>query len=141
MLTLCKATAIVLHLGTLHFPQADNQNFNPGIGATCSLNSHVTIGAGYFRNSQTPRPSTEDNRSWSRQSFYGAIELHTPLFWGFEGGVVAGGATAYRLGAVAPIAGLVLHSPAVEGFRLNATFGPKTKNNSGLVHFTISKTF
>lgn len=136
---LCKAVGIVLHLGTLHFPQADNQNFNPGLGATCSLTQHVTVGAGFYRNSQTPR--SWDSRRWAKNSFYGAVELHTSLAWGFEGGVVGGLASGYRLGPVAPIVGLVLHSPEVQGFRLNATVGPRTKNNSAIIHFTISKRF
>lgn len=139
MIPFCQAATLILHIGTLHFPQADNQNVNPGIGVACAVSRHVAVGTGVYRNSQVFRPT--DERKWNPVSFYGAVELHAPLFWGFEGGVVGGLASGYRRGAIAPLVGLVLHSPEVQGFRFNTTLGPRTAKNSAVLHFTISKQF
>jgi hypothetical protein len=128
MLTFCKAIALTLHLASVHTDATQN-NFNPGIGAQCAVTEYLSVGTGAYYNSQR------------RASVYANATLTAPIGYGARAGVTVGAATGYDYGPVAPVAGAVIQSPPVNGWTAGVFIGPRTRNNAGVAHLTLSKGF
>lgn len=123
--TKAEGAEIGAHMGSIHFPQNDNNNFNPGL----YYRSDEGWTGGFYYNSER------------RMSVYaGRTFTYSVHDWKFSATV--GGVTGYQRAAVLPMLVPSIATPPIGGERLRVAYIPRIeKDGAGVLHFMLERNF